>query len=124
MIFEPLPVTITYAGSLTIVGHILKINPTGLLVELDKIPFALGQELTVAFHLDGVNQSISAPAKPIKNYDNYRKRIKVETDKGPVVETKSMKLSELHFVRSSEATRSAIMKYLMDLQVNLMKKGQ
>lgn len=108
-------------GSAKVEGHILKINPTGMLVELEKIPFQVGNTVRVSFVLEGIGQ-FNPEARPIKSYDNFKKKVRVETEDGPVIEEKVMKLSELHFVSPSENLRSGIMRYLMDLQVNLLKK--
>ena len=121
MTLEPMPIQIEY-GPNKVEGQILKINPTGVLVELSAIPYQMGSTVKVTFTLNGVGQ-FSAEARPIKSYDNFRRKVKVETGDGTVVQDKVMKLSELHFIRPSEELRSGIMRHLMDLQVNLMKKG-
>ena len=116
---EELPVQIEFGGG-TVSGIILKINPTGMLVELDRIPFSVGGSVKVLFTIK--DQSLSCEARPIKTYDNYRKKVRVDSEEGTRVEERVLKLSELHFVRPSEEIRSAIMRHLMDLQVDALKK--
>lgn len=118
---EAIAITIEY-GAHKIEGLVLKINPTGILVELEKIPYQVGNSVKVSFSLDGVN-TYASDARPIKSYDNHTKKVRIETNEGSKIETKPMKLSELHFISPSENMRAAIMRHLMDLQVNLMKKS-
>ena len=120
MSFDAIPVQITYGGG-QIAGSIAKINPTGMIIELDRIPFQVGLHVQVTFTLEGVGH-YTAEVRPIKAYDNYKKKVRVETENGPAIEERMLKLSEVHFVAPSEDLRAGIMKYLMTLQVSLLKK--
>ena len=120
MSLDSIPVQISFGGG-EISGNIAKINPTGALVELERIPFQVGNSVKMTFTLEGIG-NYTAEARPIKAYDNFKKRVRRDTPDGPVVEELQLKLSELHFVNPSEELRSGIMRYLMDLQVSMLKK--
>lgn len=122
MSLEEIPVQIEFGGG-QISGSIVKINPTGMLVMLEKVPFQVGNSIKATFTLEE-STSYTVEARPIKIYDNYKKRVRIETEDGPAIEEQVFKLSELHFVNPSEELRSGVMKHLMDLQVNLLKKSK
>ena len=119
---DDLPITIVYSSAgAHIQGNIAKINPTGMLIELEQVPFHAGQVVQVLFSLPGHGE-LRSDAKPIKIYKNYKKRIKVETDSGTVMQEVFLKLAELHFFKPPANLRDAIMKHLMNLQVSILKQ--
>jgi hypothetical protein len=122
-VIDPIPVTIEYSGQ-KLQGFILKINPTGFLVELDKIPYRVGAILKVEFHVPETNEVVIEEVRAIKSYDKFFRtapKAKLnEGESGP----QPKKLAELHFLKIKESTRQAVMKLLMSLQVDSMKKSK
>ena len=72
------------------------------------------QNVVISFALPGTNHTVREEARAVKSYDNY----KVPGSKSNELK----KLTELHFLKISETNRSAITKYLMRAQVQMMKK--
>ena len=107
---EPI-VALLEVGNEKLTGYIMKINTTGVLVELDKIPFKVGSYLTVSFVLEGA--AIVERVRSIKHYDRFfRRPLKSKPAPGETAPVPK-KLAELHFQKILEASRVAIVKYSM-----------
>ena len=107
---EPIVVLLD-AGSEKLTGYIMKMNTTGVLVELDKIPFKVGSYLTVSFMLEGA--PIVERVRSIKHYDRFFRQPSRPKREPVATAPVPKKLAELHFQKLLEANRVAIVKYSM-----------
>ncbi len=105
---EPIAVTIDL-GTEKLTGFIMKLNTTGVLVELDKIPFKIGSYMTVSFILG--DAAIIERVRSIKHYDRFFRRPPKKASNEPPPTPK--KLAELHFQKILENNRVAIVKHSM-----------
>lgn len=121
---DPIPVVLDFLGQ-KLQGFIMKINPTGFLVELDQLPFKAGALLKVEFSLPENAEISIEDVRVIKLYDRYfRNPPKPNAPKTGPDAPLPKKLAELHFTKAKETTRQAIMKMLMSFQVGEMKKSR
>jgi len=125
---EPIAVTIDHNG-VKIPGFIMKLNPTGLLVEIEKIPYRVGAILKIEFIIPETKDLIIEEVRAIKSYDRFfrsppkaGKKEVSQSEEGGQSPPQAKKLAELHFVKAKESTRHAIMKLLMSLKVESLKK--
>ena len=105
----PIPATIDHDGKM-IPGFVMKLTPTGVMVEIEKIPFKVGSYVKIAFTLDE-NFSLLERVRSIKHYKQfYRKAFRKP---GPGEQAPPAKeLCELHFQYLNEEKRNAIMRFL------------
>lgn len=122
---NPIPATLDFKGQ-KINGSILKMNPTGCLIEVDLIPFRVGMTLMIEFRIPDTNEVVIEEMRAIKSYDRFfrnpPKKSKTNTPEEGQEAPQPKKLSELHFLKIKETTRQAIMKHLMSLQLDSLKK--
>lgn len=141
---KPIPISIEI-GADKIAGFIMKLNQTGMLVELPKVVFPAGSIVLTQFHLkeDGLGPIVQS-ARSIKHYDNYyrhgppKKGQPRSVKETPVITTEKkdgggpiqpvvpapdqpMKLVEFHFLNLKEMTKLAIDRFLMEEQVRIRR---
>jgi hypothetical protein len=125
---KPLQITIEY-GPEKIVGHIMKINTTGIMVEVDQIPYRVGAVVKATMIFPPHTVPVTEEVRAIKSYDRFFRnatlRKKAEASERAGAEpVQPKKLSEVHFLKLKEETRAQISRYLMDLQVESMKRSK
>lgn len=99
----------------------MKLNVIGLLFELEKINFRVGSVMQISFHLDGMEQPFVERVRSIKHYDRFFRTPPSKLKKGePPPQPK--KLIEAHFVNLREDNRKALLKFLMSLSIEELKK--
>jgi hypothetical protein len=113
---RPLPVTLDMDGQ-KIAGFVMKLNPTGAMIELESIPYRVGAILKMELQLRGRSTPIVESVRAIKSYDRF-----VRPSKNKEASSVPKKLSEVHFIRLAEIHRLAIVKFLVQEQVELSKR--
>jgi hypothetical protein len=117
---EPIPVTIDL-GVEKLQGFIMKLTRSGVLVELDKIPFKVGSYVVISFSLDD-KSVVTEKVRSIKHYDRFFRTPKKKTVEPGDEKILPKKLCELHFQNLTEANRVIISKYIIQLNVALGRK--
>jgi hypothetical protein len=108
---EPIPISLDL-GTEKVPGFIMKLNITGMLVEVEKIPFKVGSYLTATFELLD-DAPVIERMRSIKHYDRFfRKQLKKKPAEGEPAPLPK-KLVELHFHMIKEGSKVAITKYLL-----------
>ncbi len=113
---RPIPAVLEN-GAEKINGFVMKLTLTGVLFELDTISFRVGSILGIQIPLDESLVLVDR-VRSIKHYDRY---FRTPPKKGEPA-TKPKKLIEAHFINIKEENRQAILKFLMSLTVEELKK--
>lgn len=109
--FLDIPCTIEY-GTQKLNGYILQMNTTGMMVELNALPYRAGAIVNILIQF-APDEIMSQQVRAIKSYDNFF-RTKPDPRQIPAPEPK--RLSELHFLKIDEVSRQKIIKYLGRIQ--------
>lgn len=97
----------------------MKLNLTGMLFELEQVNFRVGAILQITFSVEG--SPFVERVRTIKHYDRYfRTPPKKATADEPAQQPK--RLVELHFVQLREDNRKVLLKQLMTMTLDEMKK--
>jgi hypothetical protein len=93
----------------------MKINTTGVMIELEKITFKVGSFFNVQFQF-GDGPLLTERVRSIKHYDQYY-RTPPKKSYGPgETPPVAKKLCEAHFQMMTETTKTQLTKYLLMLQ--------
>lgn len=100
----------------------MKINTTGVMIELEKITFKVGSFFNIQFQF-GEGPLLTERVRSIKHYDQYF-RTPPKKSYGPN-ETPPVpkKLCEAHFQMLTETTKTQLTKYMLELQQQQKQKG-
>lgn len=100
-------------------GLILQMNLTGVMVEMDAIPFRVGAILNLIVDPSNPDLAFTAEVRSVKSYEAfYREPLTVEQKKT----NPGKRLAELHFVKLSEPNRQKIIHYIGKLKATMGKK--
>jgi hypothetical protein len=108
---KPLPI-ILENGPDKVSGFVMKLTLSGLMVEIEKIPFKVGTFHTAHFALNE-KTNLTERVRSIKHYDKFYRRPPTKKPKEGQPPPVPKMLCELHFSDLSSDAKIAISKFLI-----------